>query len=668
MYSLLKYIKELKNNQLRRDSMDKQQFLSAQHISWYKRLQFQIPMTILVLFTLLTSAIVFTLISVNARQHDYAILNLSGQLRVIANNLQNQSKQYKANAPRDYPSYFRDLKLYHRQLNDQINHYDEIIQAFKKREIGTELTGLESDLSCNWDQQSINQLDQTVIEWENFKSGLKLALGSDKQEPRLEYAAEFIIKQAISLNQSTDALTTSFRSMMQTKLDNLILTVKGLLLLSAIISVGILVLFYLRIQKPLNINIRGINQISNGELQHRIHTRDESELSVLSHTINNMATSLNAIFKLTSDVNSTNTVDETLQTVYREFNMISPINWAGIFSVNANRTRIKLDRMFSDVDSHLNEGTEFDYIGSYMANLLNENEITIIDNIAEITDQYPHSAISKLHTADKLNSALLLPLTTSFKDDSVIVFASHELNAFDSSKSGLIRFIGDQLNHSFEKNVVMENLVISAVEGMAKLAESRDPETGDHLLRMSIYSSIITQQLRRNSPYAPQIDNRYIRDILRFAPMHDIGKVGIEDNILLKPGRLTDEERNIMQQHPIIGGDVLRRCEAQMNQVGLSIFKTGIEIADAHHEKYDGSGYPNLLRGTDIPLAARIVAVADVFDALTSRRPYKDAWSVEKALQLLAEESGHHFDPVVVNAFNESIDEIMEIYHKYKHV
>ena len=648
--------------------MIKKTYLSAQHISWYKLLKFQIPITILVLFTLLTSAIVFTLVSVNARQHDYAILNLSGQLRVIANNLVNQSQQYKANAPRDYPSYYRDLKLYHRQLSDQVNHYDEIIQAFRQREIGTELTGLESDLSCNWDQQSINQLDKTVIEWENFKSGLNLALGSDKKEPRLEYAAEFILKQATSLNRSTDALTTSFRAMMQQKLDNLILTVKGLLLLSAIISIGILMLFYFRVQKPLNNNINGIKQISNGELEHRIHTRYESELSVLSHTINNMATSLNAIFKLTSDVNSTNTVDETLQTVFREFNTISPINWAGIFSVNANRTRIKLERMFSDFDSQLSEGSEFGFQGSYMAAMIDDNKISIVDNIANIKQLYPHSAIGQLHSEDNLNSALLLPLTTSFKDDSVIVFASNEVNAFDSSKSGLIRFIGDQLNHSFEKNVVMENLVISAVEGLATLAESRDPETGDHLLRMSIYSSIITQQLRRNSPYADQIDNQYIRDILRFAPMHDIGKVGIEDNILLKPGQLTEDEREVMQQHPIIGGDVLRRCEAQMNQVGLSIFTIGIEIADAHHEKYDGSGYPNKLKATEIPLAARIVAVADVFDALTSRRPYKEAWPVEKAQQLLANESGKHFDPVVVDAFNEAIDEIMEIYHKHKHV
>ena len=133
-------------------------------------------------------------------------------------------------------------------------------------------------------------------------------------------------------------------------------------------------------------------------------------------------------------------------------------------------------------------------------------------------------------------------------------------------------------------------------------------------------------------------------------------------------GKLDDDEFRTMQHHTTIGGDVLRRCEQQMNAVGRSIFQIGIEIAEGHHEKYDGNGYPARLSGEDIPLSARIVAVADVFDALTSKRPYKEAWPVEKALDYLNAEAGKHFDPDVILAFKQALSRIMLIYQEHKHI
>ncbi|MDH5393040.1 MAG: HD domain-containing protein [Gammaproteobacteria bacterium] len=642
--------------------------LSTPPIKWYQLLKFQIPLAILILFTLLTSAIRFTLTSVEARTHDYAILNLAGQLRVISNNIVTQSQQYKANAPRDYTSYNRDLKLYARTLQHQVAQYDDIIQSFKKREFRPALTGLDSALSCNWDQQSISQLDLTAFEWDSFKAGLARSLGDDENEPRLEYAASYILTKARSLTDTTDQLTKEFRLMMQRKLDDLITTIKTLLLLSTIVAISILALFYFRLLNPLRQSLAGIDQISNGNLQHQIVTRAQNELSTLNQSINNMASSLNAVLNLTSHVSSASTMDETLQIVFEEFAEISPINWAGIFSVNASRTQIKLDRMFSDFDSKLTENQTFAFEDSLMSEIIEQANVVIINDTDIIKQQHPNSAIALLNREDNLKSALLLPLITSFKDDNIIVFASRHTDAYEPAKTDLLNFIGQQLTTSFEKNVVMENLVISAVEGLAKLAESRDPETGDHLLRMSIYSAIIAQQLKDNSAYSEQVNNQYIRDMLRFSPMHDIGKVGIEDSILLKPGKLDDNERANMQQHPVIGGNVLRRCEQQMNQVGYSIFKLGIEIADSHHEKFDGSGYPQQLSGTDIPLSARIVAVADVFDALTSKRPYKEAWPVEQAITLLDQQTGKHFDPVIIQAFHAARAEIMQVYEKYKHI
>ncbi|HVL59600.1 MAG TPA: HD domain-containing phosphohydrolase, partial [Burkholderiaceae bacterium] len=184
----------------------------------------------------------------------------------------------------------------------------------------------------------------------------------------------------------------------------------------------------------------------------------------------------------------------------------------------------------------------------------------------------------------------------------------------------------------------------------------------------SMYSSILASELGRDPAHAATIDARYIEDLRRFAPMHDIGKVGVSDSILLKPGRLTDEERTEMMRHSLVGGAVLRRCEAQMQQRGRSVFAIGIEIAEGHHEKWDGSGYPRGIAGKAIPLSARIVAVADVFDALTSRRPYKEAWPIDRALAAIDQDSGRHFDPAVVAALHRALPKILAFYEQHKHV
>jgi putative two-component system response regulator len=181
---------------------------------------------------------------------------------------------------------------------------------------------------------------------------------------------------------------------------------------------------------------------------------------------------------------------------------------------------------------------------------------------------------------------------------------------------------------------------------LARAAEYRDPETGAHIQRMSHYSRHIACRMGLS---VAQQDL-----LLEAAPMHDIGKVGTPDMILLKPGKLTEEEFAVMKQHAVIGYEIL-------NASNSPLLKIAAEIAHTHHEKFDGSGYPNGLAGETIPLFGRIVAVADVFDALTSERPYKKAWATEKAKQLLLEGAGTHFDPVCVEAFFTDWDAVMEI-------
>jgi putative two-component system response regulator len=184
---------------------------------------------------------------------------------------------------------------------------------------------------------------------------------------------------------------------------------------------------------------------------------------------------------------------------------------------------------------------------------------------------------------------------------------------------------------------------------MSKLAESRDPETGAHLERIQEYCKILSKELSKLPRYASGIDKTFIENIHAASPLHDIGKVGIPDHILKKPGRLTEEEFAIMRTHAVIGVETLRAVDRQ--NPGNKFVRIGIEIAGNHHEKWDGTGYPHGLAGEDIPLAGRIIALADVYDALTSKRCYKEAIPHDESREVIIAERGKRFDPDMVDCF-----------------
>lgn len=192
---------------------------------------------------------------------------------------------------------------------------------------------------------------------------------------------------------------------------------------------------------------------------------------------------------------------------------------------------------------------------------------------------------------------------------------------------------------------------VELINRMSRASEFRDPETGAHIERMAHYSRMIAERLGLNASYC--------QSIFVAAPMHDIGKLGVPDAILLKPGKLTEQEMAVMRQHAEIGHSILRGSRSHLIQLGAA-------IAKAHHEKWDGTGYPSGLKGTDIPLPGRIVAVADVFDALTSTRPYKTAWPVEQARAYLLTQEGRHFDPACLGAFLDRWQDALDIFERIR--
>lgn len=201
-----------------------------------------------------------------------------------------------------------------------------------------------------------------------------------------------------------------------------------------------------------------------------------------------------------------------------------------------------------------------------------------------------------------------------------------------------------------ERTQALHDTRLQVINRLGRAVEYRDNETGLHIIRMSQISVVLAK--------AMGMDEEDCELVLNAAPMHDIGKIGIPDDILLKPGKFEPEEWDTMQTHAQIGADILSGDDS-------SLMRMAHDIALTHHEKWDGSGYPNGLAGDAIPLVGRITALADVFDALTSKRPYKKAWSVDDSVELIKSESGKHFDPQLVEHFIEHLPEIIAIRDKY---
>ena len=253
---------------------------------------------------------------------------------------------------------------------------------------------------------------------------------------------------------------------------------------------------------------------------------------------------------------------------------------------------------------------------------------------------------------------------------SLLGFSLHQLSVEDDQNWTVFRMSAevDRINAAYLEDVVLEKIRevadshMATILAMSKLAESRDDETGRHIERTQELCRVLARKMRELPRYASVIDDAFIENIYHAASLHDIGKVGIPDAVLLKEGALSEEEREMIRRHPGIGAATLERVRRE--HPGNEFLTMGIELTRFHHEKWDGSGYPDGLAGEAIPLCARIMALVDVYDALRSKRPYKDAFSHEQACALINKGTGTHFDPSVAEAFAAAEAEFANVYER----
>ena len=251
-----------------------------------------------------------------------------------------------------------------------------------------------------------------------------------------------------------------------------------------------------------------------------------------------------------------------------------------------------------------------------------------------------------------INKAILLNRVQNFiKLRKAIRYLSHQEQILNVQVNQATADLQKTIRDLTEAYAALEHKEHETLRVLSRTAEYKDEETANHVKRVSGYTVLMAKRLNLD-------ENE--QNILHFAaPLHDLGKVGTPDNILLKPGKLNEDEMKIMREHAAIGADILKDTTSPY-------LKAGYIIAISHHEKYDGSGYPQGLIGEEIPLYGRIVAIADVFDALTSKRPYKKAWTFDEAIHFLRQNAGTHFDPLLIDLFTADLDDVHAIYTLYE--
>ncbi len=384
-------------------------------------------------------------------------------------------------------------------------------------------------------------------------------------------------------------------------------------------------------RQPLEQVSRVFKKMGKGDFNQKLERTQEDEFKELFDDFNVFIDSLTAIREIENRILVEDQVNVILKFIRESFAEFVQIDEIKIVYENGAK---QIMEVFDGVN-----GT-------------GEKEVEIMDQYDEMTFIGTNNIVVPININDVY---LGYALMTSFK-------------GFDHNATLFIESLSDKISFAFYKSLLFKDLLTIVTDGLADLTESRDPETRRHLVRMSSYAQIIARQLQIDRHFADEIDDEFINNIKVTAPMHDIGKVSVPDAVLLKPGKLTDEEFDIMKMHAGAGAIVLRKIHERFEKYNLSYFFMAAEIANFHQEKYNGTGYPTGISGERIPIAARISTLADVFDALTSKRPYKNAFSLEKSYNIIRESAGGHFDPLVVDAFFKAQEDIESVYEKYKEV
>jgi response regulator RpfG family c-di-GMP phosphodiesterase len=363
--------------------------------------------------------------------------------------------------------------------------------------------------------------------------------------------------------------------------------------------------------------------------------------------------------------------DEIFRMLYVSLKSVLPFNRLTLVSADDESCSLTVRMASSDRKMLLPTGESISLDEDMFEAVINRTDIHIIDDIPEFLQLHPLPAVVDQILEEGFVSAIIMPIIFDGKTWGQLLFASDRKMVYRNEHAAFLRLIAGQVALSIQRGELLTELELhskhlehlvkvrthevlktqkTTIFALSKLAEARDTETGEHLERMRNYALLLSQLLKYSGEYG-EINNEFLRNIYDSSILHDIGKVGIPDMVLLKPGPLTPQEFEIMKTHPTIGYNALDEAAHELGE--NSFLDMAKDVTLYHHERWDGKGYPMGLSREEIPLAARIVTIGDVYDALTTRRPYKDAISHDNALKIMQDED-YRFDPKLLKLFLEN--------------
>jgi len=517
--------------------------------------------------------------------------------------------------------------------------------------------------------QSSNYLHNIDYQWDLFDQQIEVLVSAEHMNREMSDATGYINEHNLDLLEQCDNLLNQILKDSLHQDDTMQILSYGLIgLLFAVILLAFIELQRYLI-RPFGQLYKGLAEIGLNPYPLNSTFPTNNKMMPIVDEITNMFKKINSLISLIENINHNDSFMETLNFISNTFAPFIPYNYIGIALITEDKKYLKASYGVTDGTivglPEKIRGSSFLIEETTIGALINSGEARIINDLQSYCKDKPLKPYNKVILDAGIQASITLPLIVSGEPMGVIFFSSANKNVYTREHLNFLLTLANSIAICLNQNIFISDILYSSILALAKLAEARDEDTGDHLGRMTVYAKLIAELLYEENIYPEEITLEYIDNIKHFSPLHDIGKVGIRDGILLKPGKLTPEEFDEMKKHTVFGSEVLRMAENNMKKRGRSLFSMGFEIAESHHEKWDGSGYPHGKKEYEIPLCARIAALADVFDALTSKRPYKEAYSFEVSMGIIEEGRGKHFDPAIIDIIMKNRSRMEHIYLKY---
>lgn len=480
-----------------------------------------------------------------------------------------------------------------------------------------------------------------------------------------EYKEEIINK----LEYNANNLEVNFRNIKHALFEDINLITNYVYIVMIIIFLILCYIVYYIIPKDMDFIIKSFHKIDN----RNYNIDDISKFKPIFEEEKTFRTLINRLFKekkLSLDIKNilmkTYEMDELLEQLFKLIEVELQTDRIGIAFIDYINNKIIAEYGVTNYSGlYLNPGHEVDIKSTKLKNVIMEKKGYFSNDIELEYELKPNSETLDLLQQEGIKSNMIIPLLAGDEVFGLIFFSSLKKNNYSENHlhvaEKLIFEISGFLNRAYLTKVIFSKMTLS----FSRLVEEKDNETGNHLCRMTAYSLAVVKGLREKNIVGYELNKKIELEINRYASIHDIGKVAIPDKILNKPGKLDKDEWEIMKTHVTVGRDIFVELRSGLHIFDENLFKVAEEIITFHHEKWDGTGYPYGLKGTEIPLVARIISIADVFDALTSKRTYKEAFSIEKAIDIIKESKGTHFDPIIVDIFIQQLNRIKEIHYTF---